>query len=75
MLESFTLNTFFLTTNSFKFDNNVKGVFNIGTIFFVDLVMEYKVCHREVDLVVDGVEDVLVKITLIWKVSIHYKNP
>ena len=56
MLESFTLNTFFLTTNSFKFDNNVKGVFNIGTIFFVDLVMEYKVCHREVDLVVDGVE-------------------
>ena len=43
------------------FDNDVKDLFNVGTIFLsiafvVDLIMESEVWSREDDLVMDGVE-------------------
>ena len=46
---------------SFMFDNDVKDLFDVGTIFLliafvVDLIMESEVWSREDDLVMDGVE-------------------
>ena len=47
-LESISLNKIFLITKSFIFDNDVKDLFDVGTIFLliafvVDLIMESEV--------------------------------
>ena len=64
MLELLPLSIYFLTINSFIFNNDVKDVFDVGRIFvwiqfFVLLVIKSKVCHPESDFVIDRVESSL----------------
>ena len=64
MLELLPLSIYFLTINSFIFNNDVKDVFDVGRIFvwiqfFVLLVIKSKVYHPESDFVIDRVESSL----------------